>query len=205
MSDKSEGRETSASKKVLAVFAIVGGLTTAALLFPGQLVDFKTNLPEASNYINNIVYSPEAWTGTFDKFPEGFVDMSSFGISTDVDAALEIEVVRGNHLDGRIWWQGSCDFGGPYSGLLLEGKIKLGGSSADVIIWELVGGNRVNIAQGLLEIDGLLIKFSKFPMSLGLNDSVIAKNPEPAQLDDWPNLYCDSFIDAFRHETEVTQ
>lgn len=200
MSNKTKSRKTSTSKKMLAVLAIVGGLTTAVLLLPGQIVDFKTNFPQASDYITNMIYSPEAWTGTFDKYPEGVADMSSLGISTNVDAALEIEVVEGNRLDGRIWWQGSCDFGGPYSGLLLEGKIKRGGSSAEVIIWELVEGHRKDIAQGLLEVDGLMIRFSKFPMSLGVNESVIAKNPEPVQLEDWPNLYCANFENTLRHK-----
>lgn len=200
MTDKTEIRKTSTVKKVLTVCGIVGVLTTGALLLPGQIVDFKTNFPEASASITNMIYSPDAWTGTFDKYPEGLVDMSLLGISTNVNAALQIEVVEGNHLDGRIWWQGSCAFGGPYSGLLLEGKIKLGGSSADVTIWELVGGHRVDIAQGLLKVDGIMIRFSKFPMSLGLNESVIAKNPEPVRLEDWPNLYCASFVDTLRHK-----
>ena len=200
MSNKTKLRKTSTSKKVFAFIAIAGAFTTGALLLPGQIIDFKTNFPKASAYITNIIYSTDAWTGTFDKYPEGVADMSSLGISTNVNAALEIEIVEGNRLDGRIWWQGSCDFGGPYSGLLLDGKIKLGGSSAEAIIWELVGGHRVEIAQGMLEVDGLMIRFSKFPMSLGLNESVIAKNPEPVQLEDWPNLYCASFSDTVRYK-----
>jgi len=200
MTEKNKIRKTSTIKKILTVCGIALGLTTGALLLPGQIVDFKTNLPEASSYITNMIYSPDAWTGTFDKYPEGLADMSSLGISTNVNAALEIEVVEGNRLDGRIWWQGSCDFGGPYSGLLLDGKIKLGGSSAHVIIWELVGGHRVEIAEGLLEVDELIIRFKKFLISLGLNESVIAKNPKPVQLEDWPDLYCDSFVDTLRHK-----
>ncbi len=40
-----------------------------------------------------------------------------------------------------------------------------------------------------------MITFSGFPESLGLNESKIAKNPEPVQLEDWPDLYCDWFED----------
>lgn len=180
-------------KKVFAICSVVGALAMAALLLPKKIVDFENNLPEAYDYVTSIVYSSEAWTGTFDKYPEGLADMASLGISTNVDAALELEVVEGNRLDGRIWWQGSCALGSPYSGLLLDGRIKLGGSSAEVVIWELVGGNRVDIAHGLLEIDGIMIGFSEFPVSLGLNESIIARNPEPVRLEDWPNLYCDRF------------
>lgn len=201
MTDKSKSCETRKKIRVWPVFAVIGGLVTAVLLLPGQIVDFKTNIPEASDYIADTVYSHDSWTGKFDKFPEGYADMASMGISTNVDAALEIEVVEGNRLDGRIWWQGSCDLGGPYSGLLLDGKIKIGGSSAKVIIWELVNGYRVDVARGLLKADGLLISFSDFPESLGLNESVIAKNPEPAQLEDWSDVYCKEFVDALTEET----
>ncbi|QIE46431.1 hypothetical protein G5B38_13370 [Pseudohalocynthiibacter aestuariivivens] len=177
-------------KKVFAILALVGGLGMAALLLPGKIVDFENNLPDAYAYVTSIVYSSEAWAGTFDKYPEGLADMASLGISTNVDAALELEVVEGNRLDGRIWWQGSCAFNGLYSGLLLDGYIKLGGSSAEVVIREIVGGHSEEIAHGLLNIDGIMIRFSEFPVSLGLNESAIAKNPEPVRLEDWPNLYC---------------
>lgn len=177
-------------KRVFAVFGVAGGLAMAALLLPGKIVDFEKNLPDAHEYIGGIIYDSEAWVGSFDKYPEGLIDIESLGISTNVDAALELEVVEGNRIDGRIWWRGSCSFGGPYSGLLLEGKIKLGGSSADVIIWELVEGQKVEIARGLLEIDERMIRFSQFPERLGLNESTIAKNPPPALLEDWTDVYC---------------
>lgn len=162
----------------------------AAILLPGKIVDFEENFPKAYESINGIVYSTEAWTGTFDKYPEGLTDMASLGIVSNVDAALELVVVEGNRLDGRVWWQGSCAFGSPYSGLLLDGQIRLGGSSAEVVIWELIGGHRKEFAYGLLEIDGIMIRFSEFPRSLGLNKSIIVKNPEPSRLEDWSNLYC---------------
>lgn len=182
-----------AIKRTYAVSAAVGGVAIAALLLPEKIVNFEKNLPGAYDYVTSIVYKSENWSGIFDKYPGGLADMASLGISTNVDAALELEVVKGNRLDGRIWWQGSCALGGPYSGLLLDGQINLGGSSAEAVIWELVGGHRVNIARGLLKIDGIMISFSDFPASLGLNESKIAKNPQPALLDDWPDLYCGWF------------
>ncbi|MGR3315580.1 hypothetical protein [Roseovarius indicus] len=182
-------------KRVYAVCGVICAIAMAALLLPGRIVDFENKLPGAFRYVSSILYSSKAWTGTFDKYPEGLADMASLGISTDVDAALELEVYGRNRLDGRIWWQGSCALGSPYSGLLVDGRIRLGGSSAKVVIWELIGGHRINLGQGLLEIDGIMITFSGFPESLGLNESKIAKNPEPVQLEDWPDLYCDWFED----------
>ena len=132
LSNETAGGEMGIIKRVFAVCAVVGGLVMAALLLPVKIVDFEKNLPEAYEYVTSIIYSSEAWTGTFDKYPEGLADMASLGISSNVDAALEIEVVEGNRLDGRVWWQGSCAVGSPYSGLLLDGQIRLGGSSAEV-------------------------------------------------------------------------
>ena len=200
VSRKIVGKEMGAIKRTYVVLAALAGVVIATLLLPSKIVDFEENLPRAYKYVTSIVYKSDNWMGIFDKYPEGLVDMASLGISTNVDAALELEVVEGNRLDGRIWWQGSCALGGLYPGLLLDGKIKVGGSSAEVVIWELVGGHRVDIARGLLEIDGIMIRFRDFPASLGLNESKIAKNPQPALLDDWPDLYC-GWFDAGRETT----
>ena len=179
-------------KKIFVLLA--GGtlsLALALLVLPGQIVDFQKNLPQALSYLSSALYRTQSWSGKFDSYPEGLVDMNSPGIETRVDAALEIEVVGINRLDGRVWWQGSCAFGGPYSGLLLDGQINVGGSYAEVTIWELVGGRRVDLANGTLMRDGPVVEFKEFPENLGLNGSAIAKNPEPALLEDWQNLHCE--------------
>jgi len=180
------------AKKILVMF--FGGIVSlvlAILLLPGQIVDYQKNLPQALNYVSDVLYDTQSWGGKFDKFPEGLVDMQSLGISSKVDAALELEVVDINRLDGRIWWLGSCAFGSPYSGLLLDGRIRLGGSYAKVTIWELVNGHRVDLANGILAVNDLTIQFTGFPENLRLNGSIIAKNPEPALLEDWQDHYCE--------------
>lgn len=179
-------------KKILAV--LLGGtlsIALALLVLPGQIVDFQKNLPQAVSYLSNALYRTRSWSGKFDRYPEGLVDMKSLGIATEVDAALELEIVGINRIDGRVWWQGSCAFGGPYSGLLLDGRIKMGGSIAEVTIWELVGGHRVDLANGTLMLDDPVVQFMEFPENLDLNGSAIAKNPEPALFEDWQKLYCE--------------
>ena len=175
-------------KKFLAVIL---SLVLALLVLPVQIVDFQKNAPQALSYLSGALYRTQSWSGKFDRYPEGLVDMNSLGIATKVDAALELEVVGINRIDGRVWWRGSCAFGGPYSGLLLDGRIKMGGSYAKVTIWELVGGHRVDLANGTLMLDDLVVEFMEFPENLGLNGSAIAKNPEPALLEDWQKLYCE--------------
>ncbi len=172
---------------------LLGGilsLALALLVLPGQVVDFQKNLPQAMSALSSTLYRTQYWSGKFDRYPEGLLDMNSLGIATKVDAALELEVVGINRIDGRVWWQGSCAFGGPYSGLLIDGHIKMGGNYAKVTIWELVGGHRVDLANGTLMLDDPVVEFMKFPENLGLNGSLIAKNPEPALLEDWQKLYC---------------
>ena len=174
-------------------FAIGVGLGIAAnaLSIPKGIVEFARNFGDAAAYINDIFYEPSQWTGIFDTFPEGIVDMDDLGIVSSVDVALEIEVVDGNLLDGRIWWSGSCDWGSPYQGLLIEGRISLGGSTADVVVFDFRGGRRTSFFEGELTNDGIIIEFNNFPEQTGLNRSRIARNPEPASLESWSELYCE--------------
>nr|WP_320144339.1 hypothetical protein [uncultured Cohaesibacter sp.] len=172
---------------------LVVGLAVDVLSFPKLISDFKSHAAEAREYLVALAFRPQIWTGIFDTFPDGFVDMIDMKISSDVEAALQIAVVDDNLIDGRVWWANSCQYGSIYRGLLIEGRINLGGSSADVQIYDFINGHRTEFMHGHLENDGILIKFSDFPSSSQLNGSSIAKNPEPARIEQWSKLYCDWF------------
>lgn len=180
------------------VFGVVIGLAIDALSIPKSIVEFKSHIAEARRYVSDLVYRTDIWPGIFDTFPEGIVNMNDLEISSIVDAALEIEVVEGNRLDGRVWWEKSCELGSPYQGLLLEGYIRIGGASADVKIFDFLGGQRVDFFSGRLENDGLLVYFSEFPPLSGLNGSNIARNPEPAELENWQEMHCEWFSEAIQ-------
>ncbi len=186
------------TKTLYLVVGFLFGISIDVLGIPKLIVDFKKNLAEASTYVSELVYRTDIWTGIFDTFPEGYVDMVDMDIFSLVDAALEMEVVEGNRLDGRVWWKKSCDLGSPYTGLLLEGDISIGGSSADVIVYDFRGGHRLDYFSGRLSNDGLLIHFSEFPSQSGLNGSRIAHNPEPAKLENWEDLYCEWFTQVIQ-------
>lgn len=158
---------------------------------PSRIVEFTENYPKANAYGDEIAYSPENWMGIFDTFPEGIVNYNDLGISSPVEAALEIDVYDGNKLDGRIWWQLSCNLGLPYTGILIEGEIELGGTIANVEVYDFKDGKRISFFKGRLHSDGLIVEFSGFPSSTALNGSRIAKNPSPAMLEEWEDLYCD--------------
>ena len=163
------------------------------LTIPKLFVEFENHFEQAKVHFISLVYSSKKWNGIFDTSPDGFVDMNDLNILSEVDAALELNVVDGNHLSGRIWWEGSCDIGSPYAGLILEGDITIGGSSADVVVLEFIGGHRIDLFAGRLRNDGIRMQLLEFPKSTGLNDSIIIKNPEPAKLDSWQELHCDWF------------
>ena len=179
------------TKIIYLAIGIIIGLGVDALGIPKSIVEFKSNMTEAREYASSLVYRTEIWTGIFDTFPEGVVDMNDLGISSSVNAALELAVVEGNRLDGRVWWENSCDLGSPFRGLLLEGYIRIGGSSADVKILDFMDGSRVDFFSGRLENDELTVGFSEFPKQTGLNGSRIARNPDPAKLEGWEEPYCD--------------
>lgn len=182
------------------------GLVIDTLSIPKSLVEFQANIDDATQYLYALIYSPENWSGVFDTFPEGNVDMNDMAIVSPVNAALEIEVVDGNLIDGRVWWDKSCDFGSQYQGLLIEGRIQLGGSRADVRILDFIGGHKIIFLEGQLKNDGTILEFAKFPEYSGLNGSRIAKNSEPATLENWSDIYCDWFLsgnsDHPRHQID---
>ena len=181
------------------VFFLIGfvlGVAADALNFPKYVLDFKNTVGEAKQYVNSLIYRHSHWTGIVDTFPEGIVDWQELEITSPVEAALDIAVVDGNLLDGTIWWLGSCNLGLPYQGLLVEGRIHLGGNSADVQVFDFVGGRRINFFAGVLTGNGEVVEFSSFPENLGLNGSRIALNPHPAQIEHWTELYCEEFLGA---------
>jgi hypothetical protein len=180
---------------------IMLGLILAAIAYvfelPSRIVEFGDSYPKAQKYLYEKAYSPLDWTGIFDTFPEGFVDYNDMGISSPVKAALDISVYDGNRLEGTIWWQGSCSLGLPYQGILIDGEIKLGGTTAIVEVYDFKDGRRVSFFTGEMRNDGSIIEFSNFPENTALNGSRIAQNPLPATLEHWEWPYCASIIEKF--------
>jgi hypothetical protein len=185
------GQAFNISKTIYFFIGVAAGFAVNALSIPKSVVEFSRYFADAKAYVDTNLYRPEYWTGIFDAYPEGFVDMGDMGISSPSGAALELAVVNGQHLDGRIWWDGSCKLGSPYQGLLIEGSVHLGGHMADVRVFDFLGGHRVDFIEGRLQNDGLMIEFAGFPEGSRLNGNRIAKNPEPATIERWSDLYCD--------------
>lgn len=187
------------SKAAYFVIGVALGIGVNALSIPQKALEFEEHLADAKQYLSRNLYQTSQWTGIFDAFPEGVVDVNDMDISSAVEAALEIEVADGNLTEGRIWWNGSCSLGMPYQGILIEGRIRMGGSRANVQIYDFIGGRRVLFMSGQLKNDGLIIEFTDFPEKSGLNGSRVAQNPEPATLENWSNLYCEEFVNLIKN------
>jgi len=138
------------SRSAIFVLGFAIGVATAALGIPKGLVDFSTNFSEAHLYVKENIYRTRQWIGVFDDTPEGIVNINEIGINNVAGATLEIDIVDGNLLEGRIWWDGSCELGSPYRGLLIEGRISFGGAIAHAVVYEFISGRQVNYFEGSL-------------------------------------------------------
>lgn len=165
------------SRMLYFLLGLIFGLSAYLLELPTRIVNFRDNYPEAEACMYDKIYSPSNWTGIFDTFPEGNVDINDMALFSPVEAALDLAVYDGNKLDGTIWWQGSCGLGLPYQGILIRGDIKLGGLVANVEVYDFKGGHRISLFTGVLKNDGLIIEISQFPSEMGLNGSRIAIPP----------------------------
>lgn len=192
------------SKAIYLMIGVALGFAVNALSIPKNILEFKTHYEDAKRFIEQKIYHPADWSGIFDTFPEGIVDMNDLGIFSPGDAALEIEAVDGNILDGRIWWDKSCESGTPYTGVLITGHIDFGGSKAHVEVYDFIGGHRIQFFEGKLMNDGLIMEFTDFPTQTGLNGSRIVKNPEPAVIENWNGMYCDWFLKAVNLKNNQT-
>ncbi|WP_417240687.1 hypothetical protein [Celeribacter halophilus] len=184
------------SRSIYFVIGFALGLMADALSIPKAIVDFEHYLGGAKDYAYRLAYRPANWSGVFDAFPEGITDINDLGILVPAEVTLKIESHNGNGIDGRVWWNKSCDFGVPHKGLLLQGRINIGGSTADVQVFDFFNGKRLDLFEGQLINDGIMIEFKNFPNFAGLNGNRISKNPAIPSLESENDLFCNWFLDT---------
>ncbi|WP_146681491.1 hypothetical protein [Thioclava sp. F28-4] len=166
---------------------------TQVLGIPEKIANFKENWPKAKSYYYEVFYQTPRWSGIFDSFPEGVVDMADYGLTEENKAAVDL-VVEGNWVNGTIWWDQSCNLGLPWSGILIQGYINFGGKSAEMEIFDFVGGHKVTFMTGTFRVDDQILEMSDFPVETDLNGSRLFHNPDPATIEDWPSNYCSDFM-----------
>lgn len=120
-----------------AITAIISFV--AAVL--GLLVLYANNkgaFSEIKDDFYTWIYERDAWTGLFNNFPEGYVDMASMNLS-DTDLQLVI-AVNGGRIDGVIADKKLCKIGFPNGYKLLKGNIGFFGNTADVQAFDFEQG-----------------------------------------------------------------
>jgi len=141
------------------------------------------------------------WTGHWSSFPEGIVDMADMHLS-DVDMQITIWAKEGS-IDGTIATKSICKSIPVLNYVLLRGEVS--GTTADVIAWDIVQGQKTDFAQLRLARDGDVITVTPvngrkewFPAisRLGRHPLEPGKEPEPDQ------TFCDqerkSFFEKLR-------
>lgn len=164
----------SAFNTLTAIFAFISSVL-------GALVIYATNKGAFSELIDDYyryAYSDVGWTGMFNNFPEGYVDMASMNLS-DTDMTL-VMIAKHGKLDGVMAGKDVCASGLPFDYVLIDGETELFGYGADITAFEFVGGHRKVLAKFHLRRDGILLDvFPKMPgMIFGEVPFRIARHPD---------------------------
>lgn len=99
-------------------------------------------------------YEDDEWTGIWSASP-GYADQEDMQFS-DVDLILEIKSINGQ-IDGVIATKKMCE-ALPWDFILIGGCIS--GNKADILAWDIVGGEKTNFAKLTLERSGAIMTVS---------------------------------------------
>jgi hypothetical protein len=100
-----------------------------------------------------------AWNGNWNAHPEGYVDEPSMSL-TRTDSELVLWVKHGA-IDGTYAARDACKTLPLLNYVLVEGSVHFGGNSADVTLFDFVGGHRVEFGKLKLRRDGVLLEVEK--------------------------------------------
>lgn len=133
-------------KRVWVVAGATSALVSAILIQGSTMLQNARVLPkellETSNQFQSWVKEDEEWTGHWSSFPEGIVDMVDMELS-NVD--LEITILSKNgEINGTIATRKICESIPIVDFVLLRGKVD--NNKAEVIVWDIVGGEKRDFA-----------------------------------------------------------
>lgn len=136
---------------------VLGFLAKPWFILAWPVISFL--LLDSLSFVNNIkglqaewqtskpkIYESNDWTGIWQAIPEGYVDSEDLGIDWEApeDPILEI-VAEGADFGGSIHTKGLCRF--PFWGTAqLRGSLPLFGNTTEAVVWEIVGGKKVELA-----------------------------------------------------------
>lgn len=138
-----------------ALTAIISFIAAAL----GLLVFYANNkgaFSELKDDFSTWIYKRDAWTGLFNNFPEGHIDMASMNLS-ESDLQLVI-LVNGGLIDGVIADKKLCKIGFPNGYKLLKGDIEFLGNTADVQAFDFEQGHLREYARLEIKREGVILE-----------------------------------------------
>lgn len=120
----------------------------------------------------------QAWKGHWTNFPEGIADMTEMNLSNE-NFRINVDDTKDGYLAGTIETQGICDKIAYFDEFMIEGTIR-SSRSADVTVWDLVGGYKREFARIELEreADLMIVKSIVDPMGIFAKETRIARDPD---------------------------
>lgn len=157
-------------KKSWVIFTAIAGVFFTALLNAPAFLENARKLPASyqqtkAQYLSWL-HDDSGWTANWSSFPEGLIDIEEMRLS-DVDMQITIWASQGN-IDGVIGTRAICKQFPFWDYVLLRGKVS--GDSAEVIVFDYIGGLSRDFAQ----------------LQLERNDNVLTVTPISGQMDWFP-------------------
>lgn len=168
------------------IFAAAVTSLATVLTGVGTILAQSRSLPsewqKTYDQVTSWYYEDSQWTGRWSNNPEAYVDEADMDLSKD---PIELEIVVKNGLiDGTIATKGICDRTPFAQFLLLRGDVSWGGT-ANVEVWDVIGGHQVDFGVLKLERDGetMEVIFEEGAKDLFLARAKIARASKQATSD----------------------
>ena len=137
---------------LIAIVALASGLLTLLKIYASDEATFKRYADRAVAWH----YKTDLWNGYFSSSYEGMVNIVELNLS-ESSMALALQA-SGNTIDGGMSEKQLCGIFPPQDFKLVRGTISHFGNSAEIQIFEFVGGRTTVYAEFTLHHDGLVLE-----------------------------------------------
>lgn len=159
---------------LIAIVALASGLLTLLKIYASDEATFKRYADQAVAWH----YKTDLWNGYFSNWFEGMVNIEELNLS-ESSMALALQAA-GNAIDGGMSEKQLCSIFPPQDFKLVRGTISHFGNSAEIEIFEFVGGRTTVYAEFTLHHDGLVLEVTPKRNSrwLGKDTVRLIRHPE---------------------------
>lgn len=135
-----------------ALVSFIAGVFGILVLYANN----KGAFADLKNDFYSWLYQEKAWTGLFNNFPEGYVDMASMNLS---DTSLQLVIiVKDGNVEGVIADKKLCKVGFPNGYKLLKGDIGVFGNTANVQAFDFEAGFLREYAELKIKREGIVLE-----------------------------------------------